>query len=233
VIDINEHIGAVERRVGTRTLPAGQVRVVTITRTFDAPVDEVWAACTDPTRIPRWFLPVTGELRPGGRYQLEGNAGGVIERCDPPRSFVATWEYGGDVSGIEVRLRPGPGGGTLQTLDHVGHVDDAFWDEFGPGAVGVGWELGLLGLAGHLGAAGVPTPDRSAAWSASAEGRTFVMRSSEEWGAAHAASGADPAAAHAAAARTAAAYTAPGETSGETADDAAHPAADGSPDCAR
>jgi uncharacterized protein YndB with AHSA1/START domain len=241
VIDVNHHISAVERRVGTRNLPAGQVRVVTITRTFDAPVDEVWAACTDPARIPRWFLPVTGELRPGGRYQLEGNAGGVIERCYPPgdagAGFVATWEYGGDVSGIEVRLRPGPGGGTVLTLDHVGHVDDAFWEEFGPGAVGVGWELGLLGLAGHLGAAGVPTPDRSASWSASAEGRTFMVRCSEEWGAAHAASGADLAAAHAAAARTAAAYTASGEpsgeTSGETADDAAHPAADGLPDCAR
>ena len=217
MIDINEHIGAVERRVGTRTLPAGQVRVVTITRTFDAPVDEVWAACTDPTRIPRWFLPVTGELRPGGRYQLEGNAGGVVERCDPPdgtaAGFVATWEYGGDVSGIEVRLSPGPRGGTVLTVDHVGHVDDAFWTEFGPGAVGVGWELALLGLAGHFGADGVPTPDRSAAWSASAEARAFMARSSEEWGAAHVASGADPVAAHAAAARTAAAYTAaPDET---------------------
>ena len=158
MIDVKEHISAVRREVGTRTLEAGEARVVTITRTYDAPVDDVWDACTDIERIPRWFAPVTGDLRVGGRYQVQGNAGGVVERCDPPRSFAATWEFGGEVSGIEVRLDPGAAGGTVLTLDHVGHVDDEFWGQFGPGAVGIGWELGLLGLAGHLGAPGVPTP---------------------------------------------------------------------------
>jgi uncharacterized protein YndB with AHSA1/START domain len=213
VIDVSQHISAVQRRVGSRTLPDGQARVVTVVRTFAAPVDDVWDACTNLDRIPRWFLPITGELRVGGRYQLEGNAGGVVERCDPPGGagvpgFVATWEYGDQVTGIEVRLTRGPDGGTVLTLDHVGHVDDAFWAEFGPGAVGVGWELGLLGLAGYLGAAGVPTPDRGAAWSASEEGRRFAAASSAQWGAAHVASGADPEAARAAADRTTAAYTA-------------------------
>ena len=164
MIDVNQHIGAVQRRVGNRTLKAGQVRVVTITRTFDAPVDEVWDACTTLERIPRWFTPITGELRVGGRYQLEGNAGGVVERCDPPRSFAATWEFGGEVSGIEVRVAPSADGGTSLTIDHVGHVADEFWEKFGPGAVGIGWELGLLGLAGHLGAPGVPTPAEAEAW---------------------------------------------------------------------
>jgi hypothetical protein len=138
------------------------------------------------------------------------------------------------VSGIDVRFTPGPHGGTVLTLDHVGHVDDAFWAEFGPGAVGLGWELGLLGLAGHLGADGVPTPDRSTAWAASAEGRAFMVRSSEEWGAAHVASGADPVAAHAAAARTAAAYTgAPDERGDETGDAEVDPAAEGAPEPGR
>ncbi len=154
-IDINEHISAVRRQVGTRTLEAGQARVVTLTRTYGAPVDDVWDACTNVERIPRWFLPITGDLRVGGRYQLEGNAGGVVERCDPPRSFAATWEFGGDVSTIEVRFDPAPASGTVLTLEHVGHVDDEFWDRFGPGAVGLGWEGGLLGLAGHLGSPGV------------------------------------------------------------------------------
>jgi uncharacterized protein YndB with AHSA1/START domain len=211
VIDVDGHIGAAERRVGTRTLRAGDARVVTVARTFDAPVDEVWDGCTDPGRIPRWFLPITGELRVGGRYQLEGHAGGAVERCEPPgpaAGFVATWEYGADISRIEVRLAPAPDGGTVLTLDHVGHTDDAFWAEFGPAAVGIGWELVLLGLAGHLGAGGVPTPAQAAAWSASEEARRFVARSSAAWGAAHEASGADPAAARAAAERAGAAYTA-------------------------
>jgi uncharacterized protein YndB with AHSA1/START domain len=208
MIDISQHVSAVDRRVGTRTLPAGQARVVTLTRTFAAPVDDVWDACTSADRIPRWFLPVSGELRPGGRYALGTvNVSGVVERCDAPRSFAATWEHGDDVSGIEVRLDPAPDGGTVLTLDHVGHVDDAFWTEFGPGATGIGWELGLLGLAGHLGAPGVPTPDEGEAWTVSEEGRAFVARSSDAWCAAHVASGADPVAARASADRTTAFYT--------------------------
>lgn len=206
MIDVKEHISAVRREVGTRTLEAGEARVVRIIRTYDASVDDVWDACTDIERIPRWFAPVTGDLRVGGRYQVQGNAGGLVERCDPPRSFAATWEFGGQVSAVEVRLDPTEDG-TLLTLEHVGHVDDEFWGQFGPGAVGVGWELGLLGLAGHLGAPGVPKPPDGEAWAVSDEGREFVTLSAEAWGGAHASAGADPTAARESAARTAAFFT--------------------------
>jgi uncharacterized protein YndB with AHSA1/START domain len=207
MIDVKEHISAVRRQVGTRTLEAGEARVVTIIRTYDAPVDDVWDACTDIERIPRWFAPVTGELRVGGRYQVQGNAGGVVERCDPPRSFAATWEFGGQTSGIEVRFDPDSAGGTVLTLEHVGHVDDEFWGQFGPGAVGVGWELGLLGLAGHLGSPGVPKAEDGEAWAVSDEGREFIALSGEAWGEAQIAAGAEPVAARAAAARTVAFFT--------------------------
>jgi uncharacterized protein YndB with AHSA1/START domain len=212
MIDIKEHISAVRREVGTRTLEAGEARVVTITRTYDAPVDDVWDACTDIERIPRWFAPVTGDLRVGGRYQVQGNAGGLVERCDPPRSLAATWEFGGQTSWIEVRFEPADRvesseGGTTMILEHVAHVDDEFWERFGPGATGVGWELGLLGLAGHLGSPGVPTVTEGEAWATSDEGREFVTLSAQAWGQAHEASGEDPAAARESAARTAAFYT--------------------------
>ncbi|NDV10553.1 activator of HSP90 ATPase [Rhodococcus sp. IEGM 248] len=104
---------AVRRSVGSRTLEAGEARTVTIGQTYDATVEEVWEACTTAERIPRWFLPVTGDLRLHGRYQLEGNAGGEILTCDPPNGFTATWEYGGDVSwelgvmGLYLHLRTG------------------------------------------------------------------------------------------------------------------------------
>ena len=84
MIDVSQHISAVQRRVGSRTLPDGQARVVTIVRTFAAPVDDVWDACTNLDRIPRWFLPITGELRVGGRYQLEGNAAGTSSGATRP-----------------------------------------------------------------------------------------------------------------------------------------------------
>jgi uncharacterized protein YndB with AHSA1/START domain len=206
VIDVSEHLSAVSRQVGSRVLEAGEARVVTISRTYVATVDEMWDACTNPERIPRWFLPVSGELRPGGRYQLEGNAGGVVERCAPPRSFAVTWEFGDQVSWVEVRLDPAPDGGTRFTLEHVAHVDD-HWERFGPGAVGIGWEMGLLGLAGHVAGGAAPTPEEGAAWAASAEGREFIARSSDGWCAAHVAAGEDPAVARGMADRTTAAYT--------------------------
>jgi hypothetical protein len=150
---------------------------------------------------------VSGDLRLHGRYQLEGNAGGTIERCDPPKSFAATWEYGGEVSWIEVRLSGQPDGRTRFELDHIAHVDDERWAEFGPGAVGTGWDLGLLGLAGHLGSGVALDPQSGPAWMASDEGRRFMAHSSERWYDASVAAGTGPAAARAAADRTTAAYT--------------------------
>ena len=210
MIDVTHRINAVARRVGTRTLEAGEARVITVARSFPDPVEDVWDACTTAERIQRWLMPVSGELRLGGRYQLEGNAGGVVERCDPPRSFDATWEYGGDVSWIELRLEPEgdpDNPGTRFTLEHIAHVDDARWTEFGPGAVGVGWDSMLLGLVLHLEGDASITPDKAMEWLVSPEGVRFVTESSEAWCAAAIAAGEEPAAAEAAAKRTTAAYT--------------------------
>src|SRR6187401_435985 len=122
-IDINEHISAVRRQVGTRTLEAGEARVVTLTRTYGAPVDDVWDACTSAERIPRWFLPISGELRVGGRYQLQGNAGGTIETCTPPHQLALTWEFGGEISWLELRLSE-HGEGTRLELEHLVPVNE-------------------------------------------------------------------------------------------------------------
>lgn len=216
MIDVTHQISAVRRRVGTRLLEAGEARVVTVSQVFDGTVDEVWDACTNAERIPRWFLPVSGDLRVGGRYQLTGNASGTVQRCDPPKSFAATWEFGESISWIEVRVTEEPDGRTRLELDHIVHVDD-HWTEFGPGAVGVGWDMALLGLAGHLapGSSG-PTvdPATAASWVASAEGKRFMSLSSERWAGANVAAGTDEAVAGAAAARVTAAYTgtAPGQS---------------------
>jgi uncharacterized protein YndB with AHSA1/START domain len=209
VIEVVEQINSVERRVGSRTFDAGEARTVVIARTYDASLEDVWDACTNPERIPRWFLPVSGELRPGARYQLEGNAGGEIERCDPPHSFAATWEYGGNVSWIELRLSEAAGGRTRFELEHLASDND-HWAQFGPGAVGVGWELGLLGLARHLESGAAADPAASAAWSASDEGREFMALSSGRWCEAAIEAGGDPAGAHAAAERTTRFYTGAG-----------------------
>ncbi|WP_326555063.1 SRPBCC family protein [Micromonospora sp. NBC_01813] len=208
MINIGQQISSVERRMGSRVLEAGTARVQTISRTYQASLDELWDACTNPERLPRWFAPVSGDLTLHGRYQLEGNAGGVVQRCDPPKSFAATWEFGGEVSWIEVRLTPQSDSETRFELEHVAHIDDERWAQFGPGATGVGWDLALLGLDLHLSDPQTAMdPQAAEEWSTSAEGREFITRSSEQWRQASIAEGTDPALASEAAARTTAFYT--------------------------
>ncbi|HJZ33003.1 MAG TPA: SRPBCC domain-containing protein, partial [Hyphomicrobiaceae bacterium] len=75
-IDVAQVIGAVTRTVERQDRDGRPARVVIAARSYDAEVAEVWDAMTNAERIPRWFLPITGDLRLGGRYQLHGNAGG-------------------------------------------------------------------------------------------------------------------------------------------------------------
>lgn len=198
--DVVHEISATRRVVGTRVLAAGEARIVTISRTYDTAPDNLWEACTSPERLRRWFVPVTLD---GDRYAIEGNASGTIQQCDPPQGFTATWEFGGEVSWIELRLTPAERG-TRFELEHIAHVDDERWAQFGPGAVGVGWDLMVLGLSLHL--SGTMMASRME-WPASAEGREFSTLSSDAWRDASIAAGTDPAAARAAADRTTAFYT--------------------------
>jgi uncharacterized protein YndB with AHSA1/START domain len=213
VIEVTGQVNSVRRRVGEREMEAGTARAVVISQVYGAPVEDVWDAVTNPERIPRWFLPVSGDLREGGRFQIEGNASGTIQRCTAPHGFSATWEYGGEVSWIELRLRPEPSGHTRFELEHIAHVDDERWAQFGPGALGVGWDLGLLGLDGQLGARATLDPSQAAAWIASADGRQFIALSSAAWRDASIAAGTHPDLARAAAERTTAFYTGTPETS--------------------
>ena len=208
MIDVTHEISSVDRHVGSRTLEAGEARSLVISRVYDTPPDDLWEACTDPERISRWFLPVSGDLRPGGRFAFQGNASGTIERCEPPHSVDATWEYGGQTSWIEVRVTAEPDGRSRFALEHIAQVEDEIWAQFGPGAVGVGWDGGLLGLTLHL-ADPATQPDREAveAWQASDEGREFMRRSSERWAEASIAAGTDAEEARAAAGRTTDFYT--------------------------
>jgi uncharacterized protein YndB with AHSA1/START domain len=204
MIDVSHHVSTVERRVGRRSLAAGEARTVTISRVYDTTPEDLWEACTTPERLARWFLPVSGDLRAGGRFAFQGNASGTIERCEPPRELDATWEAGGQTSRVELRLAPEPDGRARFTLVHVAHVGDDLWAQFGPGAVGVGWDGAVLGLTLHL---SDPASRPDEAWQASEEARHFYTLASERWGEASVAGGTPRAEADAAAARTTGFYT--------------------------
>jgi len=184
----------------------GTARGVTLERVYDTTADDLWDAVTNGERLPRWFAPVSGELKLGGRYQIEGNASGTITACDAPVALDLTWEFGGGVSWVEVRISDeGPERARL-TLCHISILDDDFWPKFGPGAVGAGWDLGLLGLALHL-SGEMKERMKEEELLTSPEGKEMVRFYSDDWSRAAIESGEDPAQARAAAERTRAAYT--------------------------
>ncbi|TDU87797.1 activator of Hsp90 ATPase-like protein [Kribbella voronezhensis] len=140
MIDILEHINAIQRQVSK----TGEEVRVTLRRTYQAEVEDVWDALTDPDRIRRWFMPITGELKVGGSFQLEGNAGGEILECEPPDRFKVS--FGGPASLVEIRLSPGAGDDTTELqMDHSVPAD--FGGPSGALYVGPGWDGALLGVA--------------------------------------------------------------------------------------
>ena len=205
-VDVKQEITSNARKVGTRTIDAGEANTVVISRVYDTTVEDLWDACTNPERIPRWFLPITGELKLGGKYQLEGNAGGTVERCDPPHGFDATWEFAGGMSWIELRLSEVEGGARFE-LTHITGVEDDHWRQFGPGAVGLGWEAGLMALGLHLATGEAQDPQAGMAWMASEQGKEFFRLAADLWCEAHIAAGEDAGTARGMAERTVAAYT--------------------------
>ena len=205
--DVLRYIGAVTREIRSRDHDGRPARVLVATCSYDTTIEDAWDAVTNPERIPRWFLPISGDLRLGGRYQLTGNASGQITGCEPPRNLDLTWEFGGQVSWVHLRLKELSDGGTQLQLEHIAHVPDDLWNQFGPGAVGVGWDLTMMGLGRYLSTGAAVDPKVGAAWPTTEEGKGFVRRSSDAWGQASIAAGADEAAARAAASRTTAFYT--------------------------
>jgi uncharacterized protein YndB with AHSA1/START domain len=197
---------AVQRDLTVERDGQTQHTVQTISQFYPTTVDDLWQACTDPERLPRWFAPVSGDLRLGGRYQVEGNASGQVLACEPPHSFAVTWEMGGASTQLAVRLAPEDDGARL-TLEHAhtGDADADFWTQFGPGATGVGWDLALLGLSLHL-ITGQDRPEDPAAFTQTAGARQFIRAASDRWGEASVRAGTPHEDATAAADRTTAFY---------------------------
>jgi uncharacterized protein YndB with AHSA1/START domain len=209
-IDVEAHFGAVFRELEIREHQGQPARAVIATRSYDTDIHDLWDALTNGERLLRWFLPVSGDLRLGGRYQLEGNAGGTIEACEPPRLLGLTWEMRGATSWVRVQLSEEGAERTRFELEHISLVadlDPSFWDQYGPGAVGVGWDLALIGLALHIATGATLNAQEFQGWTVGEEGKRFVRLSSDDWARASIAAGTDESAARGAAARTTAFYT--------------------------
>jgi uncharacterized protein YndB with AHSA1/START domain len=200
--------GLVAREIRTGERDGAPVRIAVARRTYPTDRADLWDCLTNAERIPRWFLPVSGDLVEGGKYQTEGNAGGVIERCAPPESFAVTWEYGEMVSWLTVTLTPAGDGTTLE-LVHEAAVDPDMWKQFGPGAVGLGWDLALMALGLHLDSGQQVDPEAGQRFPLTPEGREFLQVASDGWADASVADGDERSPADEAAARVFEAYTTP------------------------
>lgn len=179
--DLTAHVNAMARSVRNLERDGKPAKAVVASCVFDTDVADLWDAVTTPDRLRRWFSPVSGDLKLGGRFQVENNAGGTIIECEPQRRIAATWEFGGGMSWITITLTP-EGDRTRLELEHVAPIDP-HWDQFGPGAVGVGWDLGFMGLARHLAEPTISLPqEATATWHTTDEARTFIRAASDGWG---------------------------------------------------
>jgi uncharacterized protein YndB with AHSA1/START domain len=182
VRDLLAEIAETAREVARRGGGDDELVAVTVRREYPAAAADVWEAVTDPARLARWFAPVTGDLREGGTFAVEGNADGEIRECSPPSTLVLTW--GGPGSVVTVRLTAA-GAATVLELEHT--VPVAFAGS-GAGAlfVGPGWDVALLGMGLHLRGEDVGDP---VAWEGSEEVRRANAASIDAWVTTVAASG--------------------------------------------
>ncbi|SDG76175.1 SRPBCC domain-containing protein [Microbacterium pygmaeum] len=202
MVDIRTQLDAVTRSLTATERDGERENVQTLAQTYPSTLADVWEAVTTADRIARWFSPVTGDLELGGRYQIEGNAGGTILACDPPvggsAGYRITWEFGGGTSWVAIVLQSVDDAHTRLELIHTARVGDLppeFWETYGPGATGVGWDLSLLGLALYLGTGVGMAPDEAEAWAIGDEGSAFARESADGWAQAHISAGGDPVAA--------------------------------------
>ncbi|PXY18987.1 SRPBCC family protein [Prauserella muralis] len=176
MIDIATQLKAVAREVKQRPDDTGGELVsVLLRRRYDARVDDVWEAITDPGRLRRWFAPVSGELKVGGQFEVENNASGEILACERPSLLRLT--YGGEVSVVEVRLAADENDDTVLELEHTVPLEIA-GSVAGALYVGPGWDIPFLGLENFLRG---DAPDDLTAWENSEDVQKFSQHAVSAW----------------------------------------------------
>jgi uncharacterized protein YndB with AHSA1/START domain len=137
--------------------------VVRMEDRFDATIDDVWSALTDPARLAVWYGEVEGDLRLGGEYRARLHASGWegtgrIEAFEPPRHMLVVTTMDGDE----------PGEGVFElTLTPDGDRTVVAWEERGMpvellAAYGAGIQVHVEDLRSYL--AGGERCDAGARW---------------------------------------------------------------------
>jgi uncharacterized protein YndB with AHSA1/START domain len=114
-----------------------------LTRTFHAPVADVWASLTDPERTARWFGPWKGDAAPGRTIQVQMLheesqpwMDMTIDACEPPHRLALSSVHDWHLEMVLV------GSGGVTELRFTQHLTDTE----GVGDIGPGWEYYLDAL---------------------------------------------------------------------------------------
>lgn len=117
-----------------------------VTRTFRAPMEDVWASLTDSERTARWFGPWKGDAGPGHTIQVqmiheEGQPWMdlTIEACEPPRRLAISGSEEAGGWHMDLVLAESDGVTELRFTHHLTGTD-------GAGEIGPGWEFYLDAL---------------------------------------------------------------------------------------
>ncbi|HEX4417553.1 MAG TPA: SRPBCC family protein [Kofleriaceae bacterium] len=139
--------------------PTGRVagNELIITRSFRAPIDDVWTSVTKSESTERWFGRWEGDAGLGKTVRLlmvfeKGDAwtNVLIETCEPPRHLVVVTKSGFGEKRLEIKLAQT---GDTTELTFVHHLADK---KKMVGELGPGWEYYFDNLVAVL--AGEPLP---------------------------------------------------------------------------
>lgn len=142
-------------RLGQVLRDVGGVRLEFV-RTYDAPVEDVWSALTDPDRMARWFGRWSGDPASGAVEVLmsaEDDATPervTIDECDPPRRLAVTLASADGPWPLVVAL-------TEQDWRTSLRFTHLLAEPYNAGSVGPGWQFYLDRLGAVLD--GAPVPD--------------------------------------------------------------------------
>jgi uncharacterized protein YndB with AHSA1/START domain len=127
---------------------------LSLTRSFKAAPEKVWAAWTQPEAIKQWMGPsdafevpiAEADLRVGGRYRIvmkspDGelhDVGGVYREVSPPKKLVYTWAWKStpereSLVTVEFRAK---GSGTELVVTHAQFFDEEARDHHNQGWIG-------------------------------------------------------------------------------------------------
>jgi uncharacterized protein YndB with AHSA1/START domain len=138
--------------------PTGRIsgNELIITRTFRAPIEDVWTSVTKSESLERWYGRWEGDAAPGKTVRLlmvfekgEAWTDVLIETCEPPRYLSVKTKSGFGEKRLELTLEQT---GDTTTLTFVHHLTDKKW----VGELGPGWEYYFDNLVAAR--AGEPLP---------------------------------------------------------------------------